>query len=283
VVAIFSGTVNPAGDKTEVTRLLRTGNRQSGLLDWDELTVSQPFFGGRTLASPSELRRRRVVDDYNHTIAAEIKSKSGATDKVHAIFVADSDMISDGMFQLVEGDLLGIRFDNVTFVLNAVDALAGDDAYIELRKRRPELRTLKTVEDEKKTFQESLAAAIKKAEDEAQKRLDEAQKRLDDAVKQIEEDTTLDPRAKSQQIAIVRDREQKLLDAQRREVERDKEQQIEQQRRKTEREVRRIENKVWMYAVLLPPIPAIVLMVVVLSIRLMNETTGVAPERMVKR
>ena len=37
--------------------------------------------------------------------------------------------------------------DNVTFVLNALDALAGDDSFIEIRKRRPQHRVLAEIED----------------------------------------------------------------------------------------------------------------------------------------
>jgi ABC-2 type transport system permease protein len=187
------------------------------------------------------------------------------------------------MFRLIEQQLLDIKFDNVTFVMNAVDSLAGDDDYIELRKRRAQLRTLQRVEDRKKTFETQLTEKIQEAETEAKEELDKAQKELDDAVKKIEDDTTLNPAEKEQMIRIVRRNAQDRFDEKKREIEQRKQREIESQRNATEREVRSIEGQVWLMAVLLPPVPAIVLMVIVLSMRLMNETTGVSPERMVKR
>ena len=68
--------------------------------------------------------------------------------KVNAIFVADVDMISDFFFQERNLGNLSMKFDNVTFVLNAVDSLVGDDSFIELRSRRPAHRTLVRVEQQ---------------------------------------------------------------------------------------------------------------------------------------
>ena len=41
----------------------------------------------------------------------------------------------------------GWDFDNVTFVLNVLDGLAGDDRFIEIRKRKPVYRTLTAIEE----------------------------------------------------------------------------------------------------------------------------------------
>ena len=79
------------------------------------------------------------------------------------MLVADIDMISNGLFQLREqsdgGEDAPFKFDNVPFVLNALDSLAGDERFLELRKRRPEHRTLvrfeeRTREAEKKVIEE---------------------------------------------------------------------------------------------------------------------------------
>jgi ABC-2 type transport system permease protein len=279
VVAIFSGTITPDTEKNEFTRLLLTGAEESGLLDWSELTEQQPFFGGLQLRrNPPHIR-----DQFAHAIAAEIRSKKDAADKANVIFVADADIISDNIFRLVEEQLLDIKFDNVTFVMNAVDSLAGDDNYIELRKRRAQLRTLERVEQRKKKFETQLSDKIKEAEAEAKEKLDKEQKELDAAVKKIQDDPSLDPQTKEQMTRIVQRNAQDKFDADKREIEQQKQHEIERQRNATEREVRTIEDQVWLMAVLLPPIPAVILMAIVLSVRLMNETTGVAPERMVKR
>ena len=63
------------------------------------------------------------------------------------MLVADAEMVSDIFFRWREqgsipGQDINFDFDNVTFVLNALDSLAGDDRFLELRKRRPQHRTL---------------------------------------------------------------------------------------------------------------------------------------------
>ena len=66
---------------------------------------------------------------------------------MNVVLAADVEMVSDMFFAWREqgsipGQDINFDFDNVTFVLNALDALAGDDRFLELRKRRPKHRTL---------------------------------------------------------------------------------------------------------------------------------------------
>ena len=279
IVSIFSGTIRPRdNEELEFTPLLRTGAESSGLLDWSDL-VEPSFFGGISLNQ----NPRRVRDEFAHVIAAEIKSKDDADSDIHVIFVADVDIVSDQMFNLVERQFLDVTFDNVTFVLNAIDYLAGNNEYLALRKRRPKLRTLERIDREKDVFKEQLNEKIEQAEAEAQERLDQAQKRLDDAVKEIEEDESLDPRAKEQLIRIEQQRAQRRFDEEQREIEQQKTAEIKRERDAADRNMRKIERNAWLAGVLLPPIPALILMAIVLSIRLMNETVGVSPDRLVQR
>ena len=66
--------------------------------------------------------------------------------------IADLDLISEQFFEIRRRKLENLDFDNVTFVLNCVDVLAGDDAYIALRKRRPQHRTLTRLEEQTREF-----------------------------------------------------------------------------------------------------------------------------------
>ena len=58
---------------------------------------------------------------------------------------------SDAFFEERNLGNLNISFDNVTFVLNAVDAFMGDE-FIEPRSRRPKHRTLVRVEATNESF-----------------------------------------------------------------------------------------------------------------------------------
>jgi ABC-2 type transport system permease protein len=279
LMAWFSGTIRPRQDSdNEFIPLLRTGSKLSGLLDWDEITSSQAFFGMQIVEEPP-----RVIDGDAHVIAAHIKSKKDAAQPLNVIFVADTDLISDDLFRIQEGELFGLKIDNVTFVLNAVDELAGNTDYINLRKRRPQLRTLEAIESQKEVFQEQMNEQIQDAEAQAKSKLDKAQERFDAAVKRIEDDESLDPRTKDQLIRIARRQAQDVLDEETREIEQEKARIIDDLKDETNRKVSQKEFTAWLWGLVLPPIPAILLMLVVLSIRVMNEMTGVSPDRLVKR
>ena len=69
---------------------------------------------------------------------------------IDVVLVADIDCLYSAFFQLrargsEEEDEVEWRFENVTFVHNVLDSLAGDDRFIEIRKHRPVHRTLTKV------------------------------------------------------------------------------------------------------------------------------------------
>ena len=125
------------------------------------------------------------------------KDKKGEKEKprestVNAVVVADIDMLSQDFFRLREqGDMpeVGIHFDfdNVTFVLNVLDELAGDQRFIDIRKRRPSHRTLARIEERTKEAKQEATDAreqfIKDYEAEEQKE----QQAIDGQDRRIEE------------------------------------------------------------------------------------------------
>ena len=68
------------------------------------------------------------------------EGREAATIKVIAI--ADLDMISEQFFELRRQKIENLELDNVTFVLNCVDVLAGDESFMAFRKQRLKHRTL---------------------------------------------------------------------------------------------------------------------------------------------
>ena len=86
-------------------------------------------------------------DPYSHIIAARIRPKKDG--KVNAIYVADCDLISNVFFDLRRDQWLNLNLDNVSFVLNAVDSLAGEKSFLELRRRKPPHPSLTKIEEKK--------------------------------------------------------------------------------------------------------------------------------------
>ncbi len=72
---------------------------------------------------------------------------------VNAVIVADVDLMGEQFFELRRRGIENLNFDNVTFLLNAVDQLAGDTSFIALRKRRPRQRTLEAVEARTRAYE----------------------------------------------------------------------------------------------------------------------------------
>ena len=139
VVLLHSGVLKPAeGAEDAFIPLLRTGEA-SGKLPWSRL-VQRSIMG--TQLSPNVPHE---PDAESHVVAARIERQSG--DKpVRAIVIADVDMMGEQFFELRRRGVENLNFDNVTFLLNAMDQLLGDASFIDLRKRRPRHRTLEAVE-----------------------------------------------------------------------------------------------------------------------------------------
>lgn len=283
VLAIYSGTVaQREGAATEFTPLLMT-SVQSGKLTWDQFSEDSfditRFAPTRRIRPEALLQFVRRFDPYAHPIAAHIK---GGPHKLNVVFVADLDMIADFFFDIRTRADLNLNLDNVTFVLNAVDVLAGDEELLNLRKRRAELRTLKRLEEEKARFEHKLAQERAAAEAEANKALEEANERFRKQIEEIRNDSSLDERAKAQRVELVQELEQRKLDVTKANIERRKNRKIDEMKSETERSIRKLENQFRLGAVTLSPLPAILLGVVVLSLRLYNERREITPDRLVR-
>ena len=170
------------------------------------------------------------------TVAAHVTGSAGAgvnpeapDAKINMIYIADLDMISDQFFQIRrQYQDPTVRFDNVTFVLNCIDTLVGDPSLIDLRKRRPLLRKLTTVELAQQEFEDKWTAERDEAEQKASESLDAAQKRFDEAVRAIREDATLDAQAKEVKIVRVQQQENRKLDLEKAQIEDQKRRRLEE-------------------------------------------------------
>ncbi len=67
---------------------------------------------------------------------------SGTPAKINVIAIADLDLIGEQFFELRRRKIEDLEFDNVPFVLNCVDVLAGDESFVGLREKRPMHRRL---------------------------------------------------------------------------------------------------------------------------------------------
>jgi ABC-2 type transport system permease protein len=272
---MHSGVLKPTeGGTTEFTPLLRTGV-DSGQLMWMRL-VQQTLFGIQF--NPNVPHQ---PDEDSYVLAARVKGKEG-NKPVQAIVVADLDLMGEQFFELRRQGVENLNFDNVSFLLNAVDSLAGDDSFIALRKRRPKHRTLEAVEDQTRVYEEARLTDTREAEEVAEKRLTEAQERLNQAVASLESRTDLDIQTKCIMIANQQKAENRRLAVARKNIEDEKQREMERAKGEMESSIRGIQSTIKVLAVALPPIPAFALFLFVSIRRLRREKIGVSPDRLVE-
>jgi len=281
IMAAFAGTLRPRRDaNSEFEALLRTGTK-SGLLDWDEFTRQQFDFTRMSPTAALAPIRPYFVDPDAHVLAAHITADGDS--KLNAIYVADIDLISDWFFQQRERADIGLQLDNVTFVLNAVDVLVGNDAFLSLRGRRARHRTLEAVESLTATYREERQREEEAADKSADEKLEAARERFDQQREEIENDPSLDERSKTQMLSNIKAVAERKLEVDEAKIQRDKQKEIESIKARTDRQVRETESWIRYLAVLVPPIPAILLGIVILTMRLAEERRDIATERRAKR
>ncbi|MBM4062009.1 MAG: hypothetical protein FJ265_13070 [Planctomycetes bacterium] len=213
-------------------------------------------------------------------IAARITGKpaEGQQKGVNLIYVADLDLMSNQMFDMRrQMTSLNLQFDNVPFLLNCIDSLAGDDSLLELRKRQPVLRKLTAVEAAQKGFEDEWLRQRNQADEDSKKALDQAQARLDEAVGKVRDDKDLDEQAKVMQIAIAQENENARLQLAKAQIERDKQRAIERAANKREQDRRRIHNGFRFWTLGLTAVPAL-LVGLLMFVRRRRREASIVPQ-----
>lgn len=294
VVMIFPGLIRmlPAvGPKVEP--LLKTSD-SGGLINFRQAT--SPSFFGSFQINPN---RGHFPTNQPYTLAARISGTPGTPkptvdsegnplpnagnsdeEKLNVVLVSDLDVIGEEFFDLRRRGIENLDFDNVTFVLNCVDQLAGDLSFINLRKRRVTHRTLTRFEDQTREFIKAAAEEAKIAERQADEKLKTAQKRLDERVREIESRKDLDDQTKDIMIANVQEVENRRLVVEKAKIDDEKKAAINESRIESRSNIRKIENRFRFLAILLPPIPSMILGIWVLGRRLARENAATPSSRM---
>lgn len=279
IVALYPGTLQQRDRKQDqkFIPLLQTSG-ESGLLKWEAYTSQS--FNPFTMSPAVNLKPNppRADDDFAHVIAAHI-SNTSTESPLNVIFCSDIDMISDWFFFERNRGNLDIEFDNVTFVLNAVDALAGDETFIELRSRRATLRTLKYVESQTRELRQKLGREEKEAEETMDARLDKARAELQAEVDAIEKRDDLDARSKEVQLKQKQEELNRKLELDEQELEREKNARIRRAGLEMKRHIRSVENRVRSFAYTLPALLPACFGLLFLGLRNLAEQQSINPNR----
>ena len=223
---------------------------------------------------------------------SEEDSSDGDTTLVRAIVVADIDLMGPQIFGLRNrpDEVFGLNFDNVTFVLNVLDTLSGDERFLEIRKRKPKHRTLERIEDtvadaremadmQRQKYITEFDKAEQGANAEMQKEVGEFEKKIED----MESGGNTDRQAAMQAVQQLASRQrlaQRRLDTKLEQLKRKRDAEIEQVERSLEATIRREQDWQKWLAVMLPPIPPLVVAFFVFFRRRAQEREGVAKSRL---
>jgi ABC-2 type transport system permease protein len=286
IVALFPGYISPLpGATTQLRPLVQTG-RQTGYVVYDD--IIQRNFLGPTGLNP---RRRQIQTNQTYTLAAHITGTPApaatpqATKNLNVILVSDIDMLYSVFFALRArgadpNDPVSFNLDNVSFVLNTLDDLAGDDRFIEIRKRRPVYRTLRAVEDRIDIAKAHANAEREKFVLQFETKRNEEQKRLDDKLAELKERKDIDPRHLLDEVATAQQAGQNRLNAKVAELEKERDAQIATIERRLALQVRRIQDKYKLAAVAFPAIPPLLVGAVVFVRRRSMAKIGVPKARL---
>ncbi|MFM7036791.1 MAG: Gldg family protein [Planctomycetaceae bacterium] len=279
LVMLYPGTLEDRAGRKEqkFIPLIRT-SKVSGLLDWDDYTTQS--FSPMTMSPSREIKLdpKRSDDGDSHIIAAQIRNESKET-PLNVVFCSDIDMITDWFFMERNRGMLDVKFDNVTFVLNAVDALAGDETFIPLRSRRESMRTLEYVENRTSKLRESLNREERDAQEQLDKELTKAEDTLRAEIKKIEEDETLDDRSREVQLRQKEEQLSRQLEVQRENLQRQLNSRVSKSALEMKREIRRVENTVRMSAYVVAAVLPVCFGMLFLGIRNYAEQQSISPVR----
>lgn len=290
IVLLMSGEVVTSATPTGLTiSPLMHSSPVSGFVIYQDI-LRKGFFG----IEGFNRNRKQTPTTGGHVLGAWIKGSIAPTasaspdetdpaatpTSINVVLLPDLDIVSPEFFNLREAGFEDFNFDNVTFFLNAVDTLAGDESLVELRKRRPAYRTLERLDAARRTLEIEKDAAVDKATDAATTEIAAANEALGRRVAEIEGRKDLDDTTRQIMIESVRSAEQRRLEVQTAAINDKKEAAVIEARTRAKQQIEEVQTRIRLAAVALPPVPALAVGAIVFLRRRAQEREGVARGRL---
>jgi len=216
--------------------------------------------------------------------SSEEKTLDADEDAVHidAVVVTDIDWIIPDFFYIRQSgeDSIIPATQNVTFILNIIDSLAGDERFINIRKRAREHRTLAKIDEATEVHRDKALSAKKTFVEDIDNQLKEAQARFDEELAKVDKLEGLSRTAKEQKLAAARIKEQERLNAQIKALEANRNRKIKQVDYSMKQEIRAVQDRYKLLAIIVPPIPPLLVALYVFFRRRETEREGISKSRL---
>ncbi|MEO0531051.1 MAG: Gldg family protein [Planctomycetota bacterium] len=298
----FPGAVKQSGDtELELTPLAVTGD-QTGYVSFADMQRGPSGMGLRMvptgdnyimaarISGTADDREQLSLDSLDDDAAADEADAADAEGddeevEINAVLVGDIDCLSDAFFVIremgeEEDAIVQWNFQNVAFVLNTLDALAGDDRFLDVRKRTRTHRILEMIEQATEDYREEASEQRQEFINDAKAQIAGAQEKFSERIAKIESDPDLSAVEKRQRIEQARILAGRTRDVRVAKLEKERDRQIRQTERDLAAKVRGVQDFYKLCAVLLPPIPPILLAFLVFFHRRESEREGVSKTRL---
>ena len=240
-----------------------------------------------------------IGDQSDDSFPAKASEVEKSKLKTNVIYVADVDTLADYFVQIRDfpiSDGVEYRFQNMSFVLNIIDALAGEDAYLGLRNRKVDHVTLKVIEEKyedcmnrvyeaDQEFNIDYETDLLAAQTEMRRKTAELEQSIRKEQKKKEDKQPYDAvKLKAQEGLLEQEmREQNAkFNTKKLELENKRQEQKREIDLKAELEIQEIQRKFKLAAVVIPPIPPLLVGLVVFTRRRLREREGISKARRLK-
>lgn len=281
----------------EFEALVNTG--MSGRVLVGHVTTGQIESKGGSANRQFTLAAHIKGGDRDAPFPATAKENKKSKQKTNVIYVADIDTLSDFYVFMRDSPIVdGVeyRYQNTSFVLNIIDELANEDTFLGLRNRRVEHKTLVKVEE---TYEEAMKEVFdldQQLQIELTTNLNKVQNDVREKLRPLQQEIQRELNKKNANQpydAIKLNAKQQLLAQQLQDQSgkyRTKQLEFENERRekkrridlKAESRIQEIQRKFKLAAVIIPPIPPLLVGLIVFTRRRLREREGISKARRLK-
>lgn len=259
----FMGSVSPAPQGSYVERRISS----------QEQVIAAHISGERTL------KIEKDIDESTDSALAEDAKSTDKKQSVNTIIIADTDFIGDQFFGLRREGIRGLNFDNISFFLNCIDQLAGDQSFVELRSKRRSHRPLKSFDDLRKGLNAELNEIIAKSEAEGNQEMDNFRSELEAGINKLRQNDKLKMEDKERQVQTMLQLQASKLQAREAEIELERSRKVREAQEKMAQQIKKQRDQLIMVATVVPPLLPLLIALMVYLRRRKRESLNISSQR----